>query len=195
MTGARRRQGQISAHLLCLLSTFALLAFASFPVAAGADSSGIQYSDAPPTATGKEGPKENPAKSSKSQNGGVSNPSNTSNSKESHSSNGESLPGSTTSKSDNVPPGSASASQNGAGQQGNQGQGSPGGASGGVQQNQQGQSAEPVTAKNDDGGGTSPLVPILIAIAVLAAISVGAVMLRQRHQRGTPAKPVSPKAS
>lgn len=95
-----------------------------------------------------------------------------------------------------MPPGSASAGQNGAGQQGNQGQGSQGGASGGVQQqNQQGQSAEPVTTKNDDGGGTSPLVPILIAIAVLAAISVGAVMLRQRHQRGTPAKPVSPKAS
>jgi len=35
-----------------------------------------------------------------------------------------------------------------------------------------------------DSGGSSPLVPILIAVAVLAAISIGAVMVRQR--RGSP---------
>jgi hypothetical protein len=32
-----------------------------------------------------------------------------------------------------------------------------------------------------ESGGSSPLVPILIAVAVLAAISVGAVMVRQRR--------------
>jgi MYXO-CTERM domain-containing protein len=32
-----------------------------------------------------------------------------------------------------------------------------------------------------DSGGSSPLVPILIAVAVLAAISVGAVLVRQRR--------------
>jgi cobalamin biosynthesis Mg chelatase CobN len=32
-----------------------------------------------------------------------------------------------------------------------------------------------------DSGGSSPLVPILIAVVVLAAISVGAVMMRQRR--------------
>ena len=45
------------------------------------------------------------------------------------------------------------------------------------------------------GGGSSPLVPILIAIAVLAAISIGVVMMRQRRQRRGPGSSVSPKAS
>jgi cobalamin biosynthesis Mg chelatase CobN len=44
-------------------------------------------------------------------------------------------------------------------------------------------------------GGSSPLVPILIAIAVLAAISIGAVIYRQRRQDGGGSgSPVSPKA-
>jgi hypothetical protein len=192
MTGARRRQGQFSAHVLCLLSMFALLAFALFPVAAGADSSGVQYSDAPPTATGKEPLNETPAKSSKSKSGGVSNPSNTSNSQEAHPSDGESSPGSTASKSDTAPPSSANAGQNDAGQQGNQGHDSQAKSQGGQQQGQQ-SAAKPTTTSND-GGGSSPLVPALIAIAVLAAISVGAMMLRQRRRRGTPVKTVSPKA-
>lgn len=38
---------------------------------------------------------------------------------------------------------------------------------------------EPSSATTDDG--SSPLVPILIAVAVLAAISVGAVLYRQRR--------------
>jgi hypothetical protein len=38
-------------------------------------------------------------------------------------------------------------------------------------------------------------VPILIAIAVLAAISVGVVTIRQRRQRGGSSTPVSPRAS
>ena len=45
-----------------------------------------------------------------------------------------------------------------------------------------------------DDGGSSPLVPILIAILVLAAISLAVVMLRQRRQGG-PTAPVSQKAS
>ncbi len=49
---------------------------------------------------------------------------------------------------------------------------------------------------SDDGGGSSPLVPILIAVAVLAAISIGAVIYRQRRQdSGGSGSPVSPKAS
>jgi hypothetical protein len=40
------------------------------------------------------------------------------------------------------------------------------------------------------------LVPILIALAVLAAISIGAVVIRQRRQNGDgPGAAVSPKAS
>jgi hypothetical protein len=39
------------------------------------------------------------------------------------------------------------------------------------------------------------LVPILIAIAVLAAISVGAVVARKRRQQRGLGDPISPKAS
>lgn len=47
---------------------------------------------------------------------------------------------------------------------------------------------------SDGGGSSSPLVPILIAIAALAAVSIGAVVIRQRR-RGGPGTPVSPNAS
>ena len=40
------------------------------------------------------------------------------------------------------------------------------------------------TPAASDDGGSSPLIPILIAIAVLAAISVGVVFVRQRRQDG-----------
>ncbi len=52
----------------------------------------------------------------------------------------------------------------------------------------------PVTAaETDSDGGSSPLVPILIAVAVLAAISVGYFLYRQRRQSaGSPVS--SPKA-
>lgn len=46
----------------------------------------------------------------------------------------------------------------------------------------------------EESGSSSPLVPILIAIAVLAAISIGAFYFRQRRQ-GRGDSPVSPKAS
>jgi MYXO-CTERM domain-containing protein len=48
-------------------------------------------------------------------------------------------------------------------------------------------------ATAEDDGGSSPLVPILIAIGVLAAISLGVVWFRR--QRSTPGDPVSSKAS
>ena len=45
------------------------------------------------------------------------------------------------------------------------------------------QDAKPLatTAAATDDDSSSPLVPILIAVAVLAAISVGAVLYRQRR--------------
>ena len=55
----------------------------------------------------------------------------------------------------------------------------------------QGQNA----SHSQTAGGSSPLVPILIAIAVLAAISIGAVVYRQRRQgSGGTGSPVSPNA-
>lgn len=53
------------------------------------------------------------------------------------------------------------------------------------------QSAANTSAESDDS--SSPLVPILIAVAILAAISIGAYYYRQRRQ--DPDSPVSPKAS
>lgn len=47
------------------------------------------------------------------------------------------------------------------------------------------QDAKPLaTTTSADDGSSSPLVPILIAVAVLAAISVGAVLYRQRRGGG-----------
>jgi hypothetical protein len=85
--------------------------------------------------------------------------------------------------------------------QGNQGTGGGDGkqAGGGDRAGGELKDAKPIasfdggTAASSDDGGSSPLVPILIAIAVLAAISVGAFLYRQRRQ--DPTSPVSPKAS
>jgi len=63
------------------------------------------------------------------------------------------------------------------------------------------QKAKPIStlgepAGHTEEGSSSPLVPILIAIAVLAAISIGAFYYRQRRQDpGSPESPASPKAS
>jgi hypothetical protein len=58
----------------------------------------------------------------------------------------------------------------------------------GSQEGGNGNGGKPVTPKPapaapSGGGGSSPLLPILIAIAALAAISVGALLVRQRRNR------------
>jgi len=78
---------------------------------------------------------------------------------------------------------------------GGSGQGSPGNASGEKKQGGDVLNAKPVSSTTESGGSSSPLVPILIAVAVLAAITIGAVVLRQRRQRGEPGGQVSPRAS
>lgn len=74
------------------------------------------------------------------------------------------------------------------------GQGSPGNGTTAKQQGGSIADGKQVGAPTDDDG-SSPLVPILIAIAALAAISIGAVVIRQRRQRGDSGAQVSPKAS
>ena len=49
----------------------------------------------------------------------------------------------------------------------------------------------PSSSAESDDGGSSPVVPILIAIALLAAVSVGVVVWQRR--RGD-APPITPKA-
>jgi len=146
---------------------FALLAFACFPVFAQAeDSSGIQYEDAVPTVTGKH-PSELSATSS-----GAKTPNQSSTASGSGSSSG----GSSSGKS----AGGAATTGNGTGN----GQGSPG-KGGGIGQGQATQPISPAgeTAPTSNDSGSSPLVPILIAILVLAAISLGVVMVRRRRQQ------------
>jgi cobalamin biosynthesis Mg chelatase CobN len=41
-------------------------------------------------------------------------------------------------------------------------------------------SGSPASSSSNSSGGSSPIVPILIAVAVLAAISIGVVLYRQR---------------
>jgi cobalamin biosynthesis Mg chelatase CobN len=161
----------------------ALLALGCFPVLAQADSSGIQYSDAPPTATGNNTiptRSEPPAHSSKAD-GGDTAPDNAGSGA---SSGGKASAGGSSES------GAASGAANGGGtgKQGNPGQGSAGGSDNSA--NPAVGSGEAASSQSDDG--SSPLVPVLIAIAVLAAISIGAVIMRRRRGSGTS---VSPEAS
>lgn len=64
-------------------------------------------------------------------------------------------------------------------------QGSPGGGSDGKRAASP-QESNQVGTPASESGDSSPLVPILIAIAVLAAISLAAVMVRRRRQAGGP---------
>ena len=58
-----------------------------------------------------------------------------------------------------------------------------------------GQSGTAASSEADDGG-SSPLIPVLIAIAVLAGISLAVVLIRQRRQGDdSPGEPASSKAS
>ena len=85
--------------------------------------------------------------------------------------------------------------------QGNQAQGGNGGkasngskpAGGDVSGAQPLKTISSTSGKAADDDGSSPLVPILIAVAALAAISIGAFYYRQRRQGS--GSPVSPKAS
>jgi hypothetical protein len=145
----------------------ALLAFlAVLPVIAQADetSSGVEYDPALPTA---EGSSSDPPRST----GGAEAPA--------EAGSTGSVEGSYT---EEVPSGSGSGGA-ATGSDGGTGQGSP--DKGATPPGEAGlQPADPVATSNaSSGGGSSPLVAILIAILALAAISLGAVLIRQRRQR------------
>jgi len=167
------------------LSVLALLALACLPGLAQAESSaGLQYTDAPPTATDHNIPThaKSQANSSKT-NGGDSDADKGGAAGSSDKGSG----GGSSSK-----PGDASKGDGGNGQE----QGSRGKDSGGSSQKDS-TAGTPVSSTEEDDGGSSPLVAILIAIAVLAAISIGVLVMRQR--RGGSDRPgdapASPKAS
>jgi cobalamin biosynthesis Mg chelatase CobN len=187
MNPIRRQRTRISGRSTLLLSSvLALLALACFPILAQAGSSDVQYETALPNAGGK-GPSQNEqiAETSESpkSNGGAEAPTN--------SGSTNSGDGSYTGE---VPSGSgegANAGNNGGTGQGSPDKGTTPGDKAGVQ------TAAPLTdstpASSDDGG-SSPLVPILIAILALAAISIAVVVIRQRRQHDGSSSSLSTKA-
>jgi hypothetical protein len=157
---------------LLLSSVLALLALACFPIVAQADSSEVEYENALPKAEGN-GPSHNEqiAESSDSpKNGGAEAPANTGS--------GESGEGSYTEGAPSSEGGVANT-----GNDGGTGQGNPDKGSSPAKPSVQPDTPIAESGTASDGGGSSPLVPILIAVLALAAISIGAVMIRQRRQR------------
>lgn len=194
-----RHRPRCSARLyFSLLSVLALVSLACVPALAQAectDSSCAQYEVEIPTAEGKKNKnksdstdtqKEPTADASKTPGGnaGAETPSGEDGSEESEEKQGGAVPG-----KDNGGPSDKGGQPGGGGNPtGKEGLESGQAVEGPTQQGQAASAA-------DDGGGSSPLVPILIAVAVLAAISIGAVIYRQRRQGSDGSgSPVSPNA-
>jgi cobalamin biosynthesis Mg chelatase CobN len=156
-----------------LLSVLALLAFACFPVTAQAE---VQYEDEVPSV-------KVPPNHKKPQHGGSEPEAEISNKNPQHSQgsggsgggSGGGSPGGSSSGAGNNPSTGGGHGDN----QSDSGNGSPGGKGSGAPH--AGQTAGAPVSSSE--GSSSPLVPILIAVAILAAISIGAVAYRQRRQR------------
>jgi cobalamin biosynthesis Mg chelatase CobN len=173
-----------------LLSVLALLALACFPVLAQAqDATGVQYETegSVPTVTGHTTPPKNSG-------GSPADPSN----------GGATATGSGSSNASGSGSAAGGPSANGnpsTGGGGDTGQGNSGNGSttangkGNGQQAGSLSSGQPASSQTSADDSSSPLIPILIAIATLAAISIGVVVIRQRRQRQDPGAQVSPKAS
>jgi cobalamin biosynthesis Mg chelatase CobN len=166
-----------------LLSVLALLALACFPVLAQADSIGPQYETEVPTVTGHTTP---PTKTS---GGGTPANSSTAGGGSTHTNASGSGSGDPSGASNNP----STDGGDGTGQ-GSQGNGSTAGKGSGQQVGSLA-GGQPVSSQSASDDSSSPLIPILIAIAALAAISIGAVVIRQRRQRQGSGARVSPKAS
>jgi cobalamin biosynthesis Mg chelatase CobN len=158
-------------------------------LAAAEESSGIQYESEVPTVPHHESSNIPSAKSPGGSNNGGTGPGATS----SNSPNG----GGTGGNGNSSTGGGAHSGQTSQGAGGGNGNGGSGAknAGGNVGESQKVVNAgQPVNESSE--GSSSPLVPVLIAIVVLAAISVGAYYYRQRRQPGeSPDSSVSPKAS
>jgi cobalamin biosynthesis Mg chelatase CobN len=154
---------------------FALLAFLCVPSLALAEDSGdIQYRDAPPSATGSNDSGNTGGSSSETGGGGNG---------AGQSSTPPGSSGGSTGDDSSEQSGAAAAGKGGGGdKQGGQAGNAPGGKSdvGAGKAIDSDQAAGP--APQSDDSGSSPLVPILIALAVLAAISIGVVAMRRRRQ-------------
>lgn len=166
------------------LAVSALLAFALFPgLAVAQDSSGIQYSDAPPTPTGKSSQDD---------------PANASNADRADRSGQSSTPTGSTPNAKSRDGEQDGGGAVGKGEDGGQGKGGGGkdhaaGHGGGDRGGDKGAApqVDPAPTAADDGG-SSPLVPILIALAVLGAVSFAVVAMRRRGEDADSGAPASP---
>jgi cobalamin biosynthesis Mg chelatase CobN len=182
MSGTRQGPVLRRGRSILALSTLALLAFCCLPALVQADSAGIEYSDAPPTSPSGKHTIQTKEPSGHSSNTGGGSGSNDRNggSGGNKSAGGDSSAGK-----------GADATKGDTGQR----QGSQGKAQNGGSKDSQA-SAEPISSQSEDDG-SSPLAAILIAIAILAAITIGAVAMRQRRRGddAEPGAPAAPKAS
>ena len=165
---------------LLLLSVLALLALACFPVLAQADSGTIEYNPSLPSDGGAK-QNENIAKSSESPKTGGA----------------EAPPSAGTGEgyAEQAPPSSEGQGTANVGNGGGTSQGSPDKGNnppGETKVQPAAPHVQSTPASSDDG--SSPLVPILIAAAVLAAISIAALLIRQRRQRDGSSPSLSTKA-
>jgi hypothetical protein len=189
MEWSRRQRTHGSGRSIVLLaSVLAVLAFACFPALAQADSSGAQY------ITGVNGAGGHPEKekiAKKSQepepNGGATAP--TGQGSGSAETGGGSYTEAPSSGSGGG--GVAAAQKNDAGK----GQGKPeNGSTQGGKANVQHTAPSSSKAPSSDDGGSSAVLWILLGVLALAAISVGAFMVRQRRQRDDAGPSLSTKA-
>jgi len=154
------------ARSILALSLLALLAFCCLPVLAQASSGGAQYQDAAPSAPGGSPSKDDLSGGSTSGIGSAAG-----------------------SKGKNGGKGSSSTAggKNGGGPESSQGTGEIGAGQALGDENAAG------AAPGTDSGGSSPLVPILIAILLLAGGSVAYVMYKRR--RAAPGDPSDPSST
>ena len=178
-----RYRGRVSAVLLALSLTSALFV----PALAQAGSATQQYTESPPSATGgNPSPGSNGSPSTGGSGGGSSQNQGGSGAP----SGSPAAPVSGGSDTSGAEQGSTSGGtgESGSGQ-GGSGNGGVSGSAGSGKNSKGGNqpiaitSGTPASASTDDGG-SSPLVPILIAVAVLAALSIGAVLYRMRRADG-----------
>jgi cobalamin biosynthesis Mg chelatase CobN len=168
MHGMRHCRSAPAGRSLLLVSLFALLAFTCFPVFAQAEgSSGLQYETEPLPKEHHQQQKEPVANTS---NNGGGTPSAPADSNETPSSEVGSGGGT-----------SSEAVEGGSGNGSEPHQTSPEAGQGKHNENVAPSHATTPAKPESQGGGSSPLVPILIALVALAAISIGVFVMRQRR--------------
>jgi cobalamin biosynthesis Mg chelatase CobN len=178
-----RYRGRVSAALLALSLTSALFV----PALAQAGSATQQYTESPPSATGGN---PTPGSNGSPSTGGSGGGSSQNQGGSGAPSGSPAAPVSGGSGTSGAEQGSTSGGtgESGSGQ-GGSGNGGVSGSGGSGKNGKSGNqpiaitSGTPASASTDDGG-SSPLVPILIAVAVLAALSIGAVLYRMRRANG-----------